>query len=135
MEPFIFKRVICIFHTLKSNISTHFLLSPIHPLYNHYLTLVHIRGYYQQISLRHVTSCNQTSNGGFILQMYGFRSSRIELSWCWVRTFPICCMWQNHRKRPAGRLCAVTRRRFCHQSWRGRWQRLVRHTEDNCSPE
>lgn len=52
-----------------------------------------------------------------------------------MRTFPICCMWQNHRKRPAGSLCAATRRRFCHQSWRGRWQRLVRHTEDTCSPE
>jgi len=30
---------------------------------------------------------------------------------------------------------AATRRRSCHQSWRGRWQRLVRHTEDSCSPE
>lgn len=90
--------------------------------------------YHQQISLWHVKSCNPTSNGGFILQIYGFRS-RCELSWCWVRTFPIFCVWRNHRKTPAGHLYAFTRRRFCHQSRRERWQRLVRHTEDTCSPE
>lgn len=38
----------------------------------------------------------------FIWKMNGFQSSCRELSWCWVRTFPICCMWQEHRKRPAG---------------------------------
>lgn len=87
-------------------------------------------GYHQQISPWHVKSCNPTSNGGFILQIYGFWSSCCELSWCWVRMFPICCMWQNHR-----RLYAFTHRRFCHQSWRERWQRLVPHTEDTYSPE
>ncbi len=118
----------CMFQTLKSNISIHFLSSQ-------FTTSTTITWFHPKwISPADLSVASKIMQPHkqwwlYLTDLW----SRCELSWCWVRTFPICCVWRNHRKTPVFRLLLAGD--LPSKPERERWQRLVRHTEDTCSPE
>ncbi len=87
------------FQTLKSNISIHFLSSQ-------FTTSTTITWFHPKwISPADLSVASKIMQPHkqwwlYLTDLW----SRCELSWCWVRTFPICCVWRNHRKTPVFRL-------------------------------